>query len=269
MSLRRSSLVLVLGILLFSPGATTSSRAEQIAIGGTGSATAFLRQLGPAFAARTGIQLDVLASMGSTGALRATGEGALDIAVSGRPLKQEEIQKGLRVAHTLTTPFVFVTSLRTAPHMSVADIARAYSDAKATWPDGSPIHVILRPASESDTQLMATLFPGLGAAQDGARQRSDIPVAATDQDNADVAERTPASLTAMTYLQVVAEKRDLRFVAIDGVEPTLQNFERGAYTYAKDLVFVVPAQSKPAINAFLEFLRSPEAAEQFRRVQMY
>lgn len=269
MSLRRSSLVLVLGILLFSAGATTSPRAEQITIGGTGAATAYLRQLGSAFTARTGIQLDVLASMGSTGALRAAGDGALDIAVSGRPLKQEEIQKGLRVAHTLRTPFVFVTSLRATQHMSVADLARAYSDAKATWPDGSPMRVILRPASESDTQLMATLFPGLGQAQDRARERTDIPIAATDQDNADVAERTPASLTAMTYLQVIIERRDLRFVAIDGVEPTLENFERGVYTYAKDLAFAVPAQTKPAVNAFLEFLRSPEAAEQFRRGQVY
>jgi phosphate transport system substrate-binding protein len=269
MPLLRSSFALLIGTLLLSPWAALSSRAEQITIGGTGAATAFLQQLSSAFTARTSTQLEVIPSLGSTGGLRAASEGALDIAVSGRPLKQEEIAKGLRVAHTLKTPFVFVTSLKAPPQLSVPDIVRAYSDTKATWPDGSPIRVILRPTSESDTQVMATLFAGLGPAQEQARRRPDIPVGATDQDNAELAERTPASLTGMTHLQVIAEKRDLRLVAIDGVEPTLENFERGAYPYAKDLIFVVPAQTKPAVDTFLEFLRSPEAAEQFRRVQNY
>ena len=79
------------------------------------------------------------------------------------------------------------------------------------------MRVILRPRSESDTALMGELFPGLAPAMAKARQRPDIPVAATDQDNADMAEQTPGSLVGSTLTQLELEERNLRLVPIDGV----------------------------------------------------
>jgi phosphate transport system substrate-binding protein len=247
----------------------TASHAERITVGGTGAAIALLQKLSTSFKERTGNQLDVLPSMGSGGALRAVGEGALDLAVSGRALKPEEIQKGLTVALTLRTPFVLATSHPAPQRMTAADLVKAYTDEKAVWPDGTPIRIILRPTAESDTQLMEALFPGFAEAHKAARKRADIPVAATDQDNADLAESTPASLTGTSYLQVVTEKRNLRFVTLDGIEPSLENFERGTYRYGKDLLFVVGPRKTPAIESFLTFLRSSEGTEEFRQAQMY
>jgi phosphate transport system substrate-binding protein len=116
---------------------------------------------------------------------------------------------------------------------------------------------------------MEHLFPGYAEAHKAARKRADIPVAATDQDNADLAESTPASLIGTTYLQVVTEKRNLRFVTLDGVEPSLESFERGTYRYGKDLIFVVGPKKKPAVESFLAFLRSSEGTEHFRQALMY
>ena len=79
--------------------------------------------------------------------------------------------------------------------LALADIANAFRSERATWSDGSPIRVILRPRSESDTALIGELFPGVASAIATARLRPDIPVAATDQDNADMAEQTPGSLS--------------------------------------------------------------------------
>ena len=48
----------------------------------------------------------------------------------------------------------------------------------------------------------------------------------------------------------------MRVVAIDGVEPSLENLERGTYPYSKTLAFVLPAKKNPAAERFIAFLRS-------------
>jgi ABC-type phosphate transport system substrate-binding protein len=68
--------------------------------------------------------------------------------------------------------------------------------------------------------------------------------------------------------QVVLERRDLRPGAIDGVEPTLENFERGAYSLVKELRFVVRAQRTPLVEAFIAFLQSPEGKAALRTGQV-
>ena len=153
--------------------------------------------------------------------------------------------------------------------MSLADVIKAYQSPTAVWPDGEPIRVILRPKQDSDTLLMEAIFPGLADAMATARQRPDVPIAATDQDNANLAERTPGSLVGMTWLQVKAEKRNLRLVAVDGVEPTLENFDRGVYRTSRRFLSYLAAQPKPAAQRFMEFVRSSEGEDLFRRTLGY
>jgi phosphate transport system substrate-binding protein len=247
----------------------TPAMAERVTVGGTGAAIEFLRRLSSEFGARSGVEVEVISSMGSSGALRAVADGALDIAVSALPLNEEMTAKGLSVAYTFKTPFLLVTSQPRPPGMSLAEVIKAYRSPTSMWPDGEPIRVILRPKLDSDTLLMEALFPGLGDAMAAARQRPDVPIAATDQDNGMLAERTPGSLVGMTWLQAKAEKRNLRFIAIDGVEPMLENFDRGLYRHAKMISFVVTTQPKPATRRFMEFVQSSAGEDLLRRTVGY
>jgi len=233
----------------------------ELRAGGTGAATELLRQLGAEFGKETGYRTQVVASLGTTGALRALADGHLDIAVAGRALKPEEQAKGLKVALVVRTPFVLVTSHRAPNGLASADVVRAFADPDLAWADGTPIHVILRPRSESDVALITSLFPGLADTMEKARQRPEIPVAATDQDNADLAERTPGSLIGMSLTQLLLEKRDLRRVAIDGVDATRANYINGAYHYTKLLYIVTREPQGEAATAFLRFLDSARARD--------
>jgi phosphate transport system substrate-binding protein len=60
------------------------------------------------------------------------------------------------------------------------------------------------------------------------------------------------------------EKPNLHFLTIDGVAPTLENFERGAYPYLKDFYFILPARRTASLERFVAFLRSPEGAQLLR-----
>lgn len=251
--------VVFAGALIASPAS-----AETLRMGGVGSSAAMLPPLFAAFDRGGENHLEVIPALGSSGGLRAVADGVLDIAVSGRALKADEKARGLTEALAVRTPFVLVTSRLNPAGLKSADIAELYRSPKLMWPDGSPIRIILRPVSDSDTPILSGAFPGMPAALEQARKRGEIPVAATDQDNADMAEQTPGSLASSTLTQVRMEQRKLHFIQIDGVEPSLENFERGAYPFAKPLYFVLPAKKTPLAARFLAFLVTSEGRAALR-----
>jgi phosphate transport system substrate-binding protein len=63
---------------------------------------------------------------------------------------------------------------------------------------------------------------------------------------------------------MVTENAHLHLLAIDGVEPTLDNFERGTYPYHKDFYFVFPHDKKPLTERFIAFMRSPDGEKLLR-----
>jgi phosphate transport system substrate-binding protein len=236
--------------------------AEPLRAGGTGGATEMLNHLLTMFAPNS--DFEVIPSLGSSGGIRAVADGAIDIAVSGRTLKPEEQEKGLSTALIVRTPHVLATSHQHPNGFTRREVASVYLADDAAWEDGTPIRISLRPKSDSENAVMTELYPGMGEALEELHKRSDLPIAATDQDNADWAERIPGSLVSTTFTQMKMEKRDLRLVAIDGVEPTLENFEKGIYGLGKTLYFVISPQPKPATLQFVEFLRSDAGRQALR-----
>lgn len=240
-------------------------RAETVRAGGTGAATELLKRLGAAFSAREpGTTLEVIPSLGSTGAIAAVADGEIDVAVSGRLLRVEEIGKGLTGEILARSPFGLASSERDPGGLASRDVAAFFSSTTAIWPSGAPVRVVLRPKSESDTARLAGLFPGMAEAIDRVRVRPEVVVAATDQDNAAAAETIPGSLAAISLAQIRTENRALRFLSIDGVMPTLEAFESGRYPYGKDFQFIVAATASPTTRRFVEFAGSAAAAEVLR-----
>lgn len=233
--------------------------AGELRIGGTGSATEVMRALAPAFQAETGITLIVVPNLGSTGAFAAVADGKLGLAFGGRDLRDKEKARGLRVDGVLRTPFGFVTSRPGPDRLKKADIVRIYRADNPTWPDGMPVLIALRPVDESDNEVVAAFFPGMAEALVQLRKRRDLRIAATDQENADIAESTKGSLAAATLSQIKAERRNLRFVALDDVMPSLQAYLDGSYPYGKLLYLVVPATPSAEATAFVRFVASPAA----------
>jgi phosphate transport system substrate-binding protein len=241
-----------------------SASAEVLRTGGPGAVTKILQRIGAAFTEREpGTTLVVMPNLGSAGAIAGVSDGLLDFAVSGRPLKPEEA-KSLTAIVLASTPFGLASSNPDPGNIKSADVAAFYRNSASVWPDGTPVRVVLRPKSEVDAALLVDTFPNMATAIEQLRERKELPVVATDQDNVVLAEKLPGSLAAVTLTQVLTENAHLHFVAIDGVEPTLENFERGAYPYRKDFRFVFPHGTKPVVERFIAFLRSTEGERLLR-----
>jgi phosphate transport system substrate-binding protein len=261
----RLSLIGLLALPLLTE-TENAAATDVLRFGGTGSSIGMLRRLGADFTAATGVKVDVVSSLGSSGGIYALADGKLDLTVSARPLKPEEAAAGLSQALVLRTPYVLATSHRNPNGLKTADLPGIFTAGNPTWSDGTPIRIILRPRSETDTALLGELFPGLSAAIEKARQRPEIPIAATDQDNLALALRMPGSLVGTTLTQIETEHRNLQVIALDGVAPTLANFESGAYKFTKKLYFILGGKNAATTQQFVTFLCSPQGVKALHAV---
>lgn len=192
--------------LVFAAFASTGASAEALRIGGTGGAIGAMKQIASPFAAATGIEMEVLPSLGSNGSLRAVADGVIDVAVSARKLSPEELSRGLEAVPFARTALVFVTSHSKPNSWRSEDLARIFVSKIRKWNDGTPIKIILRTKVNTDTEIISRIFPGMREAIDQARQRPDLPVASTDQDSAEIAEGLSGSFVQAGFSQIVSEK---------------------------------------------------------------
>lgn len=250
------SLSVVLGLVAFSPAAS----ADGLRIGGTGVALGGMSLLAEAFeAAHPDTEIEVLPSLGSSGGVKALLAGAIDLSVSSRALKDAETEKGAIARLYATTPLAVVTSTGTdAAAVTTPDLAKIYAGTLREWPSGEAIRVVLRPESESDTQILRGLSDDMAVAVDDALKRPGLVSATNDQENAETLERLPGSVGVIALGQIATEGRKLKVLELDGIRPTPGATDPRSQRLIKSLYIVSTAQTAPAAEAFVDFVFSPE-----------
>lgn len=257
-------LLLALACLLLLGGALriSGARAETVVkLAGTGSATPLVEALGSAYTRanpQVRIQL-MLPPMGSSAGQRAVMAGAIDLAMAGKPLGQAERDKGGRDWLLGRTPFLILTrEAGRLDNIDSAALADIYAGKTTTWRDGSPIRLVLRPPSESDTKLLRALSPAMDSAVDLALARSGLPVAANDLDNEALLEKTPGALGTGNYALTMGLGSKLHPVSLNGVAPTLDNLAKGAYPHFKTIYVARGPALSDAAQSFLDFILSAQ-----------
>lgn len=237
--------------------------AETIRAGGTGSALGTLaaladayRQVDPAF------KLTIVPNLGSSGGINALQTGSIDLAVTSRPLKPNETAAGLHDMAYGRTPFVMATVKQGVDSLTQAEIADIYAGRQRRWADGQPIRLVLRPASDGDTALLASFSPQIKEALDSAMAREGMVTGVTDQEATDAIERLPGGLGTTTLALLRSEQRSARALAIDGIEPSAENVANGRYRYVKTMYFALRSNAPDTLRRFLDFV----ASEAGRRV---
>jgi|SRR5665647_699471 len=249
--------VLLAGSLLAANGAA----AAPLRLAGTGGIIEAMLQIAPAFKAATGDELQVTVGLGSGGALRALADGAIDVVVSARALTPAEKKNKLVAYPFARTPLVFITSMRKPDGLKPGDIAPIYEAINPKWQDGTPLKIILRTKLDSDTALIEHEIPGVEDAIEAARRRPDVPVAATDQDNVNIVQKLVGSFSLAGYGQIIAEKPDVRMIAINGVMPNLDTMADKTYPYEKMFYLVFASDRSAGAEQFVKFLHSAEGSK--------
>ncbi len=245
---------LVSGDILYAGG-----KSETITIGGTGCALGGVRAVAKAFEkAHPEIRVKIVPSLGSGGGIRAVLAGSLDLALSARPLTGAERGQGAEAIEYARTPFVFVNATKAEDvALSLQLVASIYSGDSQRWPDGTPIRLVLRPETDTDTLLLKAMSPAMEKAVQQALKQEGMLEAITDQENADLLVKIRGAFGASTFAQILSENRPLRPLSLDGVRPNLKTLVSGAYPFFKTF-YAVTRRSSPATRRFIEYIESPE-----------
>ena len=259
----RSLAIVAIACTVLGLAAAPPCAADEVRIGGTGNALGTLRLLADAFnRSRPGTEVRVLASLGSSGALKAVPRGALEIGVASRAVNDDERAAGLASSEYARSPTVFAVARKTrVAEITRRQVADIYTGQLANWPDGSAIRPVLRQPGDDNTRQLKALSPEIEQALALAEQRPGLAVAVTDQDAADKIESIPGALGVSTLALIRSEGRALTALKLDGVEPTIANGKSGAYPIVKRFYFITRAQPTPPAQQFIDYVASPAGRE--------
>jgi len=250
-------------ILIFLLHSTVLAE-EVLKIGGTGTALGSMQLLAKAFEkSHPGMKVRViLPSLGTSGGIKAISKDIIGIALSTRLVKDDEQNLGLSSMEYAKTPFILATPKAVnISSLSSDEIVKIYRGETVAWPNGERIRLILRPATDTDTLLIKKISPEMSNAVDRALSRQGMLIAITDQDCADMIEKTPGGFSFSTLTQVLSEKRQLKIISFNGVTPSIKTLADGSYPLSKSLIMVTKKEPSSLVRKFIDFVRSKEGVE--------
>jgi len=234
--------------------------AGEVRIGGTGNALGTMRLLGDAFAKlHPESKIVVLGSIGTSGAIKAIPKKAIEIGLSSRTLTDEESRTGLSAIEYAHSPTVFAVQKKSkVTSITLSQVADIYSGKLSNWPDGERIRPVMRQPGDDNTRQIKGLSAEIEKAVGGAESQPGLQFAVTDQEAADKMEAVPGSIGVTTLALIRSENRNLRALAIAGVEPTPENVKSGRYPLIKHFHLVLPKELSPDVEEFVRFVKSPQ-----------
>jgi phosphate transport system substrate-binding protein len=251
-----TALLIVVSIIT---GAASAGSKETLIIAGTGSGISVMKLMARDFQRKhPNVTVKVLPSIGSTGGIRAVREEKIDIGLSARSLKPEERRAGIIEEPYGRIAFIFgVQESNPEKGLTLAEIEEIYAGTRKSWPDGTPIRLILRPLSDTYSVYLASINPGMKSASEKAHAIPDVFIGNTDQEAALQIEKTPGSLGTTSSSIVATEKRKIKALSVDGTAPTVANVSTGKYPYAMTMSVVYKRNKyRGSTKDFIEFVFS-------------
>lgn len=255
--------VLLIGALQLPVAAGVVLAADDqgtLKIGGTGAALKSIAQVAAAYQKKhPGVRVVIPPSLGSTGGIKAVLAGILNVGLSSRPLTEAEASQGAVAVEYGRSPLLLVTSYQSSGvNLTLKQLASLYTGEITSFPDGTPIRLIMRPEVEIDLHLIRGLSPEMDQAVQKAQSREGMIMAVNDQDNGDILERIRGAIGWMTLVQLMSEGRLLIPLPLDHIVPNHENFASGKYPLFKSFSVVTGTAPTPMVKSFLEFLTSAQ-----------
>lgn len=234
--------------------------AEELVIPGSGNPEYVLTQLAKVFNQQQSQHtVSVPTSTGTAGALRDVEAGTASLGRVGRPLKEDERKKGITYVALGRDPVVFAAGAGvTVRNITPAQAVDVYSGKLTDWRelggDPGPIRAIGREPTDASRQVIARSVKPFENIVYG----ENVKVVHLDPELIALLDRFPTSLGVLNRSALSACTSKVVYLALDGVEPTVENLEKGLYPVWVELGLIYKLDAlTPAGKAFLEFVRSP------------
>ena len=247
-------------------GSTTASTAEEttadlsgaVATGGSTSVEKVIGALSEAFMeANPGVDV-TYDPTGSSAGVTGAADGTLDIGLSSRALKEEEISKGLKeTTFALDGIAIVVNTENTVADLSLEQIAGLATGEITNWsevggPD-APVVLIGREAGSGTRDG----FESIVGVEDKCAYEQEL--TSTGAVLAGVA----ANPNAFGYVSLASVDDNVKMVTVDGVAASEETVKDGSYKIQRPFVFATKEgeELSAQAQAFYDFALSEEAAE--------
>jgi phosphate transport system substrate-binding protein len=237
-----------------------SQGTQAIRINGTGSGITLLKPIAEAYRrAHPDVRIDLGKPLGSSGAIKALLAGALDVAISSKPLTPEDHAKGARLWTYGKTPLALVAEADVpVAGLTTRQLEDVLAGRMTRWPQGTALRLVLRPEGDADTQILRAFSPAMNQAMSLAQARPGMLLAVTDPEATVLISRTPGACGVSGLASILGDGFPLKILSFNGVHPTPAALANGTYPLAKDLHVVITARTSEAALAFVDFLYSPQ-----------
>jgi ABC-type phosphate transport system substrate-binding protein len=211
------------GFLLGTKGRTKNAGGEgpshaTVKVAGSGTNLPITRILAREFKmVDPAVPVVVYDSIGSRGAVRALGDGVIDVGLVSRRLKESERREDFEIIPYARTLAAFgVNASVREDDITSRDLVAIYEGKKTKWMDGSPIVVLQREASDSTNEILFRIFPAFKKANEAAYGRNRWRVLFTDDDMLEALEDTEGAIGPTDTGAVAAGARHRRRCAVAG-----------------------------------------------------
>ncbi len=242
-------------------------------VGGSGSCIALVRRAVAACrAAGQPLAVVVHEGIGSGGGLAALADGALDVALVSRPLKQAEIKNDLLIVPYARSP----VALAIQPELEVEDLSLPQVEALLAgtalqWPvgrgagpatrDGQTAQWLLREHGDSSHEVLRARWRPFAAYEAAARQSPQAQVLFHDRTMHATLQATPGAFGWVDAAAVRAEGVPLALPKIDGVAPDSEALAQSRWPWWKDQAAVTNGRSRAKSMPLLQCLSSDVAGK--------
>lgn len=251
------------GTLPFGPATVTPDPlAGQYIVNGGGGALDAVKALAEGFQRRhPTVTWQGLIDIGSDAGVNLAISGETDLGYISRDLREAEKGKVETVAIGASGTAVAVSAANPVKALTKDQVAKIFTGQITDWKDvaGTPgkIRVLIREAGSSTRSAFeAYFFDG----KKPAYAPTAIEVAKIDE-TVKAIDSFKESIGMVTMNASTFANAQIAFATIDTVGATRENLISGRYQVRRPLYFVLnadPAKVKPAIKAFLDFVKGPE-----------
>ncbi len=231
--------------------------ATRLVVAGSGSNIILTRHLAAEYSRQSGKEIVVPGSIGTTGAVKATREGAIKLGLASRPLTTRELEQGLKQIHYAAVGLAVVVNPSVQEiELDSHTLTQIYAGEKTAWSNGAPITALCMYAADSTNEVLASQVAGFSSALKNALAKNDWKVLYSDAAMLETLIRTPQAIGFVDSVALAEKSAQLKPMKFNGVDMTNENIQTGKYPLKKDLYFIFQGTLSDEAQLFVDFCLS-------------